>query len=131
MSFKVPWWCLGTEGDCGTGGVGLLKAAQGAATPPVHSSLFGVWAEDGEWWHWKGAFILAEGQHFLYTFSGNNIQDGICVKTLCNLIHPGQEGFMTYHVYFNQVQFPQKCYCRGGEQSAQPVLLSLKAMTSP
>lgn len=111
--------------------MGLLKAAQGAATPPARSSLFGVWVADGERRHWKGAFILAEGQYFLYTFSGNNIQDGMCVITLRNLIHPGQAGFVTYHVYFNQVQSPQKCYCRGGEQSAQPVLLGLTALTSP
>ena len=54
----------------------------------------------------EGALSLAEGQPFLYTFFWKNIQYGMCFITQCNLIYPGQVGFMANSVLFNQAQSP-------------------------
>lgn len=55
---------------------------------------------------WKGAFILAEGQHFLYEFLGKEQPGWYVFHNKGNLIYPRQVGFLTYYVYFYQTQSP-------------------------
>lgn len=109
LSFKAPWcWhcsrtCRRTQERWYRASQGSTGLRQGCLHAPA-CWVFGLKVESHG--GWEGAFILAEGQPFLYTFFWKNVQDGVCFITPCDVIHPGQVGFMAYHVFFNQAQSP-------------------------
>lgn len=106
-------YCWGriTRLSCGTltgeSGRQAWNCSTGVSRSHLQASacwMFALRVESGG--GWGGAFIRAGGQCSLHRFFWKNIQDGMCFMTQCNRLHPGQVGFATYRVHFNQAQSP-------------------------
>lgn len=104
---QSPGSAVGRSQETLEGGLGVAVQGSGVSRHSLQASTCWLFARRVESsGGWEGAFIRAGGQRSPHGFFWKDTLDGVCFVTQCHRLPPGQVGFATSRVHFNQAQSP-------------------------